>query len=168
MNGLSTGSQLLVLLLPFMVSSSTSFPVASFAVSQTHTVVALTATPTPSPTLIPSPRPTRIPPSPTQAPVPTAGPQTMDNWFTTYANKESVNPDLLKKIARCESNLHPGSVSGDYVGLYQFSTDTWKSTRLAMNANPDPGLRTNPEESIKTAAFRLATHGRAAWPQCSK
>jgi hypothetical protein len=71
-------------------------------------------------------------------------------------------------MAVCESNLKPQATNGDYAGLYQFSSRTWKSTRQAMNLDNDPVLRFNPEESIKTAAFKISTSGLSAWPNCNK
>lgn len=71
-------------------------------------------------------------------------------------------------MAVCESNLKPHAKNGDYGGLYQFSARTWKSTRQAMNLDTDPNLRFNPEEAIKTAAFKISTSGLSAWPNCNK
>lgn len=130
--------------------------------------------PTPSSTPMPMPTSTPVPiatakPSPTATPsAPPATGIDLDRWFSEYANKESVSPDLLRKIAVCESKLNPTATNGLYGGLFQFSVSTWVSTRHAMNQNPDPKLRLNAQEAIKTAAFRLATAGPAAWPNCSK
>jgi hypothetical protein len=71
-------------------------------------------------------------------------------------------------VAVCESKLRPSAKNGDYLGLYQYSTNTWRKTRTRMNEDPDPTLRLNPEESIKTAAFTISTVGLAAWPECGK
>lgn len=133
-----------------------------------------TFSPTPSPTIMPSPSASASPrPSPTPKPSPTPSPKAspvtgeqLENWFTTYANKESVNRDQLKKIAICESNLNPNAVNGIYGGMFQFSTSSWISTRRAMNADQNTNLRFNAEEAIRTGAFRLATLGDAAWPNC--
>ena len=133
------------------------------------------ATPTVSPKPIPSlalkaiPLPTPISsPIPTPLPSPTT-PVNLEELFTLYANKESVSRVLLRKIAVCESNLNSLALSRfGYAGLYQFSENAWKSTRRVMNLNPDPALRFNAEEAIKTAAFKIATGGTGAWPECSK
>lgn len=92
----------------------------------------------------------------------------LDSLFIKYANQQSINKDLLKKIAVCESNLNPSAVNGDYVGLFQYSSSYWTSMRKRMNLDGNPALRFHAEESIKTAAFTLATAGFAAWPHCSK
>ncbi|MCL4338549.1 transglycosylase family protein [Patescibacteria group bacterium] len=66
----------------------------------------------------------------------------------------------------CESGLNPKADNGIYGGLYQFSAGSWETTRIRMNLNPDPNLRFNAEEAIKTAAFKLAADGVYAWPHC--
>lgn len=53
-----------------------------------------------------------------------------------------------------------------YVGMYQFAAQTWQSTRTAMGLDPNPELRMNAEESIKTAAYKIANGGIQAWPNC--
>jgi hypothetical protein len=108
-------------------------------------------------------------PKPTPTPKPTPIPITMqqlNEWFTKYANKESVSIEELRKIADCESEYNPQAINGAYGGLFQFSKNTWITTRTKMNLNIDPDLRFNPEEAIKTAAFRLAAEGNEAWPNC--
>lgn len=122
----------------------------------------------PSPTTTPKPTPTATP-RPTANSKPSTSPVTgaqLDEWFTKYANKESINRDQLRKIAICESNLNPNAVNGIYGGMYQFSSSTWVSTRKSMNADSDPNLRFNAEEAIRTGAFRIATMGDKAWPNC--
>jgi hypothetical protein len=127
-----------------------------------------TITPTPSPR--PTPRPTRIP-APTPLPTPTSIPvtsQQLDSWFTQYSNHYSIDRNKLWLVAVCESGIRPHAVNGIYGGLYQFSASTWRVTRRTMNENPDPDLRFNPEEAIKTAAFKISTDGLGPWPHCGK
>ena len=85
-----------------------------------------------------------------------------------YAKKESVDRELLKNIARCESRFNTNAVNGPYAGLFQFSTGSWISARNVMNENPDPNLRFNAEEAIKTAAFKIARGHTGIWPNCNK
>lgn len=73
---------------------------------------------------------------------------------------------MLKKIAVCESKLNPQARNGDYGGMYQFSSGAWINVRRAMNDNDNPELRFNAEESINTAAFKIATSGTSGWPNC--
>lgn len=117
-----------------------------------------------------TPIPTRTP-TPTKIPTPTIihySFSQFEQWFDQYAGEKSVNKDLLKKIAVCESNLNPQAVNGIYAGLYQFSESSWKKTRVQMNQDNNPKLRFDPQEAIKTGAFKLATDGSAAWSNCSK
>lgn len=117
-----------------------------------------------------TPIPTRTPTS-TRTPTPTIKFITssqFEEWFDKYSSNQSVNKDLLKKIAVCESDLNPQAVNGFYAGLYQFSESSWRNTRKQMNQDDNLKLRFDPEEAIETAAFRLATSGPAAWPNCSK
>ncbi|RJQ29983.1 hypothetical protein C4565_01335 [Candidatus Parcubacteria bacterium] len=122
-------------------------------------------TPEPTPTPTPTPNPTPSPsPSPTPQPALT-GPQ-LDEWFTKYANERGIDRENLRKIAICESNLNPNARNGDYGGMYQFASQTWVSTRASMGKDTNADLRFNAEEAIATAAFRIATMGDAAWPNC--
>lgn len=154
-----------------VLGASTKKPPAQITPSPTPSPTP-TAQPTPTPTSkpTPTPRPSPTPiPSPTPSPKPTPVTGAMlDEWFGVYARKESINQELLRKIAYCESKFNQFAKNGDYAGLYQFSSQSWKTTRQAMNADSDTSLRFNAEEAIKTAAFRLATAGPAAWPNCSK
>ncbi|MFC1647159.1 transglycosylase SLT domain-containing protein [Patescibacteria group bacterium] len=129
-----------------------------------------TPTPTTTPTITPTPYPTNIPlPTQTPLPMPTVisitGNQ-LDDWFDKYSQVYSVDRDKLQQIAVCESNLNPSAVNGLYAGFYQFSPAAWKSTRKQMNLDPNPDLRFNPEEAIKTAAFKMSVSGLSAWPNC--
>lgn len=130
------------------------------------------ATSTPTPTITPTATPTiYLSPTPTLLPTPTLmliTSQQFESWFERYANEFSVSRDLLRKIAGCESNFHSNSTNGDYVGLFQFSSYAWQSTRTAMGADNNLDLRFNPEESIRTAAFKIAHGGIGAWPVCGK
>ncbi len=131
---------------------------------------------TPVPTPLPTPPPTiaaSITPKKTSKPTarPTPAPATsaqIDAWLGQYAGKESVEKELLRKIALCESKYNQYVTNGDYTGLFQFATGTWVTTRRQMNLNPNLDLRLDAEESIRTAAFRLATSGPGAWPNCAK
>ena len=132
----------------------------------------ITPTYTPTPTFSPTPTPTPTPiPSPTHTPTPTPvaiTPDQLNNLFSKYSEQYAVNRELLLKIAKCESGLRPNVSNGPYGGLYQFHSGTWSKTRTKMNLDGNPALRFNPEEAIKTAAFKIANDGTRAWPSCSK
>lgn len=159
-----------LLLIPSTVSPLQT-PLSPNSTSITiQTIPTVTPNPTPTPTLTPTPtiRPTPIP---TRIPTPTIQPITagqLDVWFTDYSNKYSVDRQRLWNIGVCESNLRPAATNGNYGGMFQFSGQTWKSTRQQMGESTDPQLRFNAEEAIKTAAFLLSTRGHSPWPSCSQ
>jgi len=129
-----------------------------------------TPSPTLTPTLTPTPRPTSTP-KPTQTPSPTPIPVSagqLDGWFSNYANYYGIDRQKFWLTAVCESKLRVNAVNRDYAGLFQFSANTWRSVRSRMGLDPDPSLRFNPEESIRTAAYKIARDGYAAWPNCGK
>lgn len=128
--------------------------------------IVMTETPTPTNTPKPSPTPT-ITPVPTATPV-HLSPSELDNFFTKYADNFGIDRQLLRKIAVCESFLNPSARFRDYGGLYQFSETSWITTRQSMNLDSNPALRFNPEEAIKTAAYKIKTSGIGSWPNCSK
>ena len=114
-----------------------------------------------------------VAPTPTQTPIPTVPPaaasSTTDipSLFSKYSNEYHVDENELKKIAQCESGFNTNSNnSGLYLGMFQFASSSWSSVRTSMGLDPNPGLRTNAEEAIKTAAYMLAHGGQNAWPNC--
>ena len=133
-------------------------------------VPAITATPTPEPTATPTPLPTNTPtPEPTATPTPqaaTAAPVDVESLFTRFSGEYSVDKELLKRIAKCESSFNSEAANGDYLGMFQFAASSWGTVRNRMGADPNPDLRKNAEEAIKTAAFHIANGGQNAWPSC--
>jgi len=131
-----------------------------------------TTTPSPTPTNTPTPTPTVTPsltPTPTETPTPTPIPAPIDLeiLFEKYSKEFSIDKEKLKRIADCESHFNPNANWRDiYIGMYQFSESSWISVRTQMNHDPNPALRTNAEESIKTAAFKISVNGEKAWPNC--
>jgi hypothetical protein len=128
-----------------------------------------TSTPTPTPTNTPTPTPTATPtpiPTATPTPPPVAAPVNLDDLFSRFAGQFSVDKEQLKRIASCEAGFNNDSTNGDYVGMFQFASSTWSVIRGRMNADPNPDLRRNPEEAIKTAAFHVSQGGAGAWPSC--
>lgn len=132
-----------------------------------------TPTMTPAPTNTPTP--TQIPtpiPSPTLTPTPTqiqVNSNDLNSLFEKYSAEYSVDKNLLVKIADCESNLNPNAISSfGYVGLFQFSESLWVSTRTRIGKDSNPTLRTNAEESIRTASLLISEGRQSVWPHCSK
>jgi soluble lytic murein transglycosylase-like protein len=97
-------------------------------------------------------------------------PADIDAYLHRYAGEFNLDAGLLHRIANCESHFNPGSVSGSgaYGGMFQFSASTWQSTRNAMSLDPNPDLRFNAEEAIRTAAFKISHGGLGAWPVCGQ
>ena len=124
-----------------------------------------------TPTNTPSPTPTPIPPTstPTTMPTPIIITSTvLDELFTKYSSEYSVDKELMKRIAYCESGLNPNANTSQYAGLYQFSESLWISTRTLMRQNSDPNIRFNAEEAIRTAAFMISQNHLYIWPNCNK
>lgn len=130
----------------------------------------MTPTFTPTPTATPSPTLTSTPtatPSPTLIPV-IILPKDLDELFTKYSSDYSVDKELLKRIANCESSLNPNAGTGRYAGLFQFAEPIWIQTRTLIGKDPDVNLRFNAEEAIRTAAFMLSQGHLGIWPNCGK
>jgi hypothetical protein len=89
-------------------------------------------------------------------------------YFHTYASQFNLDPGKLERIANCESHFHTTSDTGTYGGMFQFSASTWRSTRNDMGLDPDPALRFNAEEAVRTAAFKISHGGLSAWPVCGQ
>lgn len=90
----------------------------------------------------------------------------LENWFNHYATTYGVAVETLKSIAKCESGFNAAAVNGKYVGLFQFAPSTWVTNRKAMGLDTNESLRTNPEEAIRTAAFKIGRDGTGAWASC--
>ena len=85
-----------------------------------------------------------------------------------YSSQYGINKDMMINIAHCESGFRANATNGPYAGLYQFVSSTWASNRRAMGLDPNPELRFNAEEAVKTAAFKMSRDGYGAWPVCQK
>lgn len=138
----------------------------------------------PTPTLKPSPQQKVVHAQTTPTPIPTqTAPQSQTASYVLsqphtpnevsiliekYAGFYRVNKDMMVVIAKCESGFRDSAVNGPYAGIYQFLASTWASNRQAMGLDTNPQLRYNLEESIKTAAFKMARDGFGAWPVCQQ
>ncbi len=120
---------------------------------------------TPSPTPIPTATPT---PSPTPIPEPITAPFGLEPFFIKYSNEYSIDNQLLKRIAKCESGFGSGASSNGYGGMFQFSEVLWIQTRTLMGLNADINLRFDREESIRTAAFMVSQGHLGIWPNCNR
>ncbi len=127
-----------------------------------------TATAAPSPIPTATPMPTQEPtvlPSPTQIIVQIA-PGDLEGLFQKYSDEYSVDRELLKSIAACESGFNAVSDTGLYAGMFQFAEQTWVSTRTQMGFDSNPDLRKSAEESIRTAAYMVSRGRQGAWANC--
>ena len=68
-------------------------------------------------------------------------------------------------VAQCESGGNPGAVnaSGKYRGLYQFSTETWRS----VGGSGDPAAASAAEQT-RRAQMLYARSGAGQWPECGR
>ncbi len=139
----------------------------------------VTTEPTPTMYELPPTNPTQVPTflfvnekdQPTPTAIPTPAPTItvvaeLAALFQTHSNTYHVDTELLKKIARCESGFNTAANNGIYMGMFQFAAQTWSVNRARMGLDPNPDLRTNAEEAIRTAAFMIANGGINAWPNC--
>ena len=127
-----------------------------------------TATPTIIPTNTPIPQPTSTPrPTATPTPLPTLAPlPDLESLFQKYSTEYAVAKDLLKRIASCESGFNSQADTGTYAGMFQFASQTWINARNSMGLDPNPDLRKNPEEPIRTAASMIQRGQQTAWKNC--
>lgn len=132
----------------------------------------ITITPTvePTPTDIP-PTPTNTP-KPTRIPTPTPKPQAkytseeIYNMINQYSGEKGVSPDVIRHIAQCESGFRPEARNYIYAGLFQYDVPTWKSFRKMMGQDPDPDLRYDAKEAIKTTVYLVSLGKLYLWPNC--
>lgn len=126
----------------------------------------LSPTPTESPTSTPSPtpKPTKKPtPVPTPTPV---SPAEINGFIDRFSSQYSVDPNVMRHIAVCESGFNPAAVNGPYVGLYQFAITSWKNIRREMGEDTNINLRFSAEESAQTAAYAISKGKQGIWPHC--
>jgi hypothetical protein len=152
-----------VVLSPTPIDKISITPTKTSIPTPTHSI----PTSTPTPTTIPSPTQQPTPPPPTISPTGIPATSTdLESLFTRYSDEYHVDKEQLRKIARCESTFNPNAVNGPYLGMFQFAPQTWISQRTTMGLDPNTDLRTNAEESIKTAAYMISKGGASAWAGC--
>lgn len=91
----------------------------------------------------------------------------LDQMFLAYGNYYKINPKQLRHLALCESRFRPYVTNGQHAGMFQYNPRTWSATRERMGLDPNPDLRFDAEESIKTTAYKIANEGSGAWVVCS-
>jgi len=98
---------------------------------------------------------------------PAPSPNELAKWFEENAECYGVPRRTLEYIAYCESRYNPTATNGKHAGMYQFNPTTWMATRGRMGMDPNPDLRFDAEEAIRTAAFKISNGGIGAWAYCS-
>jgi soluble lytic murein transglycosylase-like protein len=101
-------------------------------------------------------------------PIVSANEVQLETYFDAFSKEYGVSKEVLKTIAYCESGIRPQATNGPYGGMFQFTQGTWISNRKAMGLEPNPNLRFDAREAIKTAAFKISRDGVSAWPVCGK
>lgn len=124
-----------------------------------------TPSPSPTPTPSPTPKPT-VKPTPTPLPQPKFTSQQINEFIERFASQYSVDPNLLRHIALCESGFNAFAKRAGYAGLYQFGPITWQNIRVALGEDKDINLRFNAEEAVQTAAYVLHINNAGIWPNC--
>jgi len=147
-----------IYIVPTQSTTTMPTPTPEQTTQQTYDI---TEIPTVSPTIAATP--TAVP---TAEPTVQTGPVDLNALFNQYSAQYNVSAAELEKIAQCESGFNTNSDTGVYAGMFQFSATTWDSERNSMGLDPNPDLRKNAEETIKTTAFMLAHGGENAWPNC--
>jgi len=119
-------------------------------------------TASPSATLTPTPTKVPKPPRPTSAPS-----MEVNALIERFSAQYSVDPNVMRHLAICESGFNSSAINGAYVGLFQFGTVTWKNLRKEIGEDTNINLRFSAEESAQTAAYALALGERGIWPNCA-
>ncbi len=123
--------------------------------------------PSPKPSPITPPSPSLTPtPSPSSSPQPQFSPEEIHNFFVSFSNEYHLDVNILRHIAVCESGFNPQAQNLSYAGLFQFSQNTWTHYRNLQNLDPNPDLRLNAKEAIKTASYVLSINQAYIWPNC--
>lgn len=152
----------------YVISAATAIPTKMPTPTPLATQAGGQATRSPSPT----PMPTLKPITPNLEPIiPTPTPDVwspadMEPIFSRFAGQYGVDKNILERLANCESHFNPNAKNGDYLGLFQFSTNTWTNYRSKMGEDINPELRHDIEASIKTAAYVISIVGTSPWPSC--
>lgn len=121
--------------------------------------------PTPTVTASPSPSPT-IKPTPSPVPQPDFTSEEINGFIDRFAAQYSLDPNVLRHLALCESGFDAKAIKLSYYGLFQFGPTTWKNIRLEMGEDTNADLRLNAEEATQTAAYAISVGKSGIWPNC--
>ena len=149
--------------LPVDISADATLT-AQITIATVSAVPAATETALIHPTEAPKPK---TKPTPTLTPKPTPEPsQNVNGYIDRFSAQYSVDPNLVRAIAICESGFNSSATNNIYVGLFQFGSTTWSNIRKEMGEDPNPYLRFSAKDSVQTAAYSLSKGKGGIWPNC--
>jgi hypothetical protein len=137
-----------------------STPTPTITPTETPT---MTPTPTPSPIITPKPTPVK---TPTPVPQPKYSSEEINEFINRFSSQYSVDPNVIRHIALCESGFNPSAIHLSYYGLFQFGPTTWKNIRKEFGEDTNTDLRLNAEEAVQTAAYAVSVGKKGIWPNC--
>lgn len=159
-------------------TSSTSLTTSPLATSTPKSTI------TPTPTITPSPSPTPTPldspfgtsngasstPTPVSTPVATPVPlftsEQINGFIDQYSAVYGTDPNVIRRLAICESGFNQYATNYVYSGLFQFGPITWQNLRSKMGMDPNPYLRNNALEAVRTASYAVSLGEIKIWPNC--
>lgn len=141
-------------------------PIVDVVPEATTTILStIEITPTATPTASPTPKKVES----TAAPKPTPTKELFENvsgLLDKYSSLYSLDVNVVRHLALCESGLSSNATNGRYVGLFQYDSQTWKKIRSEMGLDTDPNLRYSAEESIRATTYALSQGKSKLWPNC--
>jgi len=90
----------------------------------------------------------------------------IQGFLKEYSDKYGLDINYLRHVMVCESGFNPLAVNGVYAGLFQFDERTWATYREMTNENPDPKLRLDAREAVKTGSYVISIEKTDLWPNC--
>jgi hypothetical protein len=85
-------------------------------------------------------------------------PVEIHEFIERFASSYSVDPNVIRHLAVCESGLNPMAINKNYAGLFQFLPNTWINFRAQMGRDDDINLRLDAKEAIETTAYVLSVN----------
>ena len=135
-------------------------------VASSEFVATSSATITASPSATPKPiSEPNFTPKPTPKPTAAAS-HDVNGFIDRFSAQYGVDPNVVRRVALCESGFNSNATNNVYVGLFQFDSRTWINIRKEMGENIDPDLRFSAEESVQTAAYSFSKGKGGLWPNC--
>ena len=80
----------------------------------------------------------------------------IQGFLKEYSDKYGLDIDNLRHVVVCESGFDPLATNSVYAGLFQFDERTWITYREMTNEDPDPKLRFDAKEAVKTGSYLIS------------